>query len=144
MIRLLTYLLAVWPTLAGRLGANSGYQPPSQPPPGNQGHNQGGGGSSASNASTLAMVTLGLGIASWTVLPGIAAWGGVVTGWIERDKINKGQSPADGKTINEIGFWMSVANVALQLVAGCLGVAVPLLCFGGYAAFLAFLGVSGA
>lgn len=91
-------------------GNGNGYGPPSQPP------RTGGGGN---NTSTLAIVTLGLGILSWTLLPGLAAWGGVITGWIELDNIKKGKSPESNKTLTMIGFWVSAANVILQILGGC-------------------------
>ncbi|MGM0557163.1 MAG: hypothetical protein ACQEVA_12345 [Myxococcota bacterium] len=112
---------------------NGGYSPPSQPPNRNTG--------GSSETSTLAIVTLALGILSWTLLPGITAWGGVITGWIELDKIKKGESPASNKTITQIGFWASVVNVALQFIGGCIAGAILIF---GWAAFAGIIGLSAA
>jgi hypothetical protein len=112
---------------------SGGYGPPSQPPNSNTG--------GSSETSTLAVVTLALGILCWTFLPAITAWGGVITGWIELDKIKKGESPASNKTLTQIGFWASVANIALQLIGGCIAGAILIF---GWAALAGMIGLSAA
>lgn len=112
-------------------GNGNGYGPPSQPPTTGTG--------SASDTSPLAIITLVLGILSWTLLPGFAAWAGVITGWIELDKIKKGKSPESNKTITQIGFWVSAINVILQILGGC-AVAALFLIYG--AAIFSAIGLS--
>lgn len=119
--------------LGGSINNGGGYGPPSQPPNRNTG--------SSNETSTLAIVTLALGILSWTLLPGLAAWAGVVTGWIELDKIKKGNSPESNKTLTMIGFWVSAANVILQILGGC-AVAAIFLIYG--AAVFSAIGLSAA
>ena len=109
------------------------YQPPSQPPGSNTG--------SGSNMSTLAMITLGLGIAAWTILPGVAAWAGIITGWIELKNIENGESDPSNKTITQVGFWACAINLILQFLSGCLAVAIFVF---GWAAFAGILGLSAA
>lgn len=118
------------------LSANNGngYGPPSQPP-------NTGTGNAANDTSTLAVITLVLGILSWTLLPGFAAWAGVITGWIELDKIKKGESPESNKTLTQIGFWVSAANVIVQILGGC-AIAALFVIYG--AAIFSAIGLSAA
>ena len=118
----------------GRLGVNDGqggYSPPSQPPQS----------SGSSDTSTLAIITLILGISAWTFLPGIGGWGGMITGWIELSNIMKGKSDESNKMITQIGFWASAASVILQVLSGCL-VAAAFLIYG--AAVFSAIGLSAA
>lgn len=129
-MRALLVLASIVAQVGGLRGSTQGgYQPPSAPP------------STSNQTSTLAIVTLLLGILSWTLLPGVAAWGGVITGWIELNNIKKGESAASNKTITQIGFWASVANVGLQFLGGCAAAALFLI-YG--AAFLGMLGLGAA
>lgn len=74
--------------------------------------------------STLAVVTLICGILSWTLVPLIAGFIGVVTGWVELGNIKKGTSSADGKIMTQIGFGLSLASVLLTCVGTCAAVAI--------------------
>lgn len=113
---------------------NSNYQPPSQPPRG---------GSSGGQSSGMAIATLILGIGSWTFLPVIGAVVGVILGWIELQNIKKGESPQQGKTITQIGFWLSIANIAFAVLGTCVMGALIIFVYGGMAAFFAAMGVAG-
>ncbi len=119
--------------------ANSGYEPPSQPPrPGSGGQGQGEG------ASGMAIATLVLGIGSWFILPLIGSIAGAILGRIELNNIKRGDSPAAGKTIAQIGFWLSVANIALSVFGTCVAVALVLFVYGSFFAMLSAIGLAGA
>jgi hypothetical protein len=138
MLRLIAAHLIVLAHLArGIVGANQNpnYQPPSQPPQGGQG---------GSSASGMAVVTLIMGIGAWTFLPVIGAFVGVVTGWLELNKIKKGQSPQSGETIAKVGFWLSVASIAMTVLGTCASVVAAVFIFGGWAAMMAAIGLAGA
>lgn len=132
-IAFLRYLICFAP-LSGRL--SSGYQPPSQPPPAQSG-------SGADQPSQMAWGALIAGILGWSALPLIASFAGVVMGKMELDKIKRGESPAAGKTIAQIGFWLSLVNIILAFVGTCLVLVVPVLFFGGFAAFMTAVGLAG-
>ena len=92
-----------------RLGhGQMNYTPPSQPPR-----------PTADKASSLAVMTLLAGIASWTVLPFLGGFLGIVFGLIELGNIKKGQSPEAGKLITQIGFYASIANIVLSILGTC-------------------------
>lgn len=122
-------LPGIWPNF------NAGFQPPSQPPP----H-----GATSGEPSVLAWVALGLGIASWTILPLVGAFGGAGLGWLELQNIKKGTSNPAGKTIAQVGFWLSVVQIAMVMLFGCISVALSVLVFGSFAAMLAAMGASAA
>jgi|GEM_PF-3400162 len=121
-------LPGIWPNF------NSGFQPPSQPPPQH---------ATSADPSGLAWATLGLGIASWTLLPVAGALVGALIGWMELQNIKKGTSNAAGKTITQVGFWLSVVNIGLFVLGSCISVAVVVFVFGSFAAMLAAAGLSG-
>lgn len=128
---------------SGLTSANSGYQPPSQPPRSGGG---GGGGSQGplDGASGLAIATLVLGIGAWTILPILGAVAGAILGWVELNNIKRGESPAAGKTITQIGFWLSVANLALSVLGTCAAFALIFFVYGSLAAMMGAIGLAGA
>jgi hypothetical protein len=109
------------------------YQPPSQPPPPN---------SSSSDTSTLAIMALIGGIGSWTVLPGIGAYLGLVCGWMELNNIKKGESDPSNKSFAQIGLWLSIVNLVAQALGACIAIVIPLL-FGVSLFGLSLLGGGG-
>lgn len=135
MLRYLVYTL--W-GLVGHLErdarVHSSYPPPSQPPRAG----------SAEQPSAMAWVTLGLGISAWFLLPLIAALLGAVLGWVELKKIEAGESAQAGKTITQVGFWLSVANIALSVLGTCAAIAIFVVFYGGIAALFVALGLSSA
>src|SRR5690554_297221 len=136
MLRYLMMTLIFWSKLPQfRPGLSSGYQPPSSPPSGR---------SASGEPSGLAYATLALGIASWVILPVIGAVAGAIMGWIELKNIESGKSPAAGKTVTTIGFWLSVVNVGLVVIGTCLSVKAVVLFFGSFAALMAAAGFAGA
>jgi hypothetical protein len=98
-----------------------------------------GGESSDSSASGMAWAALVLGVLSWVPLPVVAAIAGAIIGWVELGRIEEGTSPAGGETIARIGFWLSVANLAVSIFVASLGV---LLWFAFGVAILALLGLA--
>lgn len=95
-------------------------RPPSAPPSG-----------SSEGPSGAAWVTLVCGIASWFFLPLIASVIGIVVGRGELKAIREGRSPASGELITKIGYYISIANVVLTVVGGCLSVALVVAIWGG-------------
>lgn len=108
MLRTLTTLLAIGWRIVGL--QTSDWQPPSQPPRGP---------APATKPSGMAIATLVCGIGAWTILPLVAAFAGVVIGWMELGSIKRGQSPVEGKLLTQIGFWMSVASLVFWVLGGC-------------------------
>lgn len=96
----------------------SNYQPPSQPPSP----------STQSGASSLAILSLVLGVASWVVLPLFGAIMAVVTGKMELSNIAAGRSSADGKTFATLGFWLGAIQTALWAFS-CIVSAVLLVAY---------------
>lgn len=131
---LLTSLLFLAELPGLRPGFNSGYQPPSQPP---------GGGAKAAGPSGMAWATLALGIASWTLLPIAGAVVGAILGWMELKNIEKGSSDAAGKTVTQVGFWLSVVNLGLTVIGSCISLVIVIFLFGSFGAAMAAAGVSG-
>jgi hypothetical protein len=134
MIRfLLTTLLFLSDLPRLKPSLHSGYQPPSQPP---------GASGKAGDPSQLAYITLGLGVASWLLLPLFASAAGAILGWVELKNIKEGKSSKQGETITKIGFWLSVANMALAVLGTCAAMAIAVLVYGGMAAFFVAIGLS--
>ncbi len=106
------------------------YTPPSQPPA-----------PAADKASTLAVLTLLAGISSWTVLPLLGGFLGIVFGLIELGNIKKGQSPEAGKMITQLGFYASIANIVMSVLGTC---AIAALYFGIFGLAIGGAALSGA
>lgn len=83
----------------------------------------------------MAVFALICGIGSWVVLPFVAAIAGVIVGKMELGKIERGEAPEAGRTFAQIGYWASIANIILSVLA-LLGTC----CFFG----LMFMGIAGA
>src|SRR5699024_5280834 len=98
-IALLLRFFSCFDSIVGR--ANSDYEPPSHSP------------QATGEPSQLAWAVLVMGIASWVILPLIGSVIGAILGKMELDKIKKGESPQAGKTITQVGFWLSVVNLVL-------------------------------
>lgn len=130
---MLRYLVCMLWTLASWVGRGVGVQSPNLPPPQRVG--------SAEQPSGMAWATLGLGISAWLLLPIIAAFIGAILGWIELKKIEAGESAKAGKTITQVGFWLSVVNIVLSLLGTCAAVAIFVFVYGGLAAFLVAVGL---
>lgn len=112
-----------------RLGrGNMNFTPPSQPPR-----------PAEEKASPLAVMTLLAGIASWTFLPFFGGFLGIIFGLIELGNIKKGQSPEAGKLITTLGFYASIASVAMTVVGTCALV----FFFGGFGVLMAALASAG-
>ena len=93
----------------------------------------------ADKPSNLAIATLICGVGSWLFLPWIGSFLGLIFGFIELGNIKKGKSPAAGKTFTQIGFYLSIAQIVLTVLGGCLFVAVYL---GFFAMIFGSIGLS--
>lgn len=82
------------------------------------------GGSSSDSPSGMAIASLVLGVASWFALPLVGAIAGAIIGKIELNKIERGESPEEGETLAQIGFWASIANIVMSVLGTCLVVAL--------------------
>lgn len=79
-----------------------------------------------SNASTLAWMTLGLGLSAWIFAPMIAAIGALVCAHLERTNIREGRSHPDGMILVTIGGIAALIQVGI----GALGLLLALGFFG--------------
>jgi hypothetical protein len=70
--------------------------------------------------SSMAWATLIFGIASWVAIPFIGAVGALICGYIERGKMQSGESSKAGETIVLIGMILG----GIQLVTSILAIAV--------------------
>ena len=118
LVYLLRHLVVVWSLVRSSHGPalSSGQMPP--PPSG---------GSSLGDKSGLALAAIIGGVGSFTVLPGVGAYLGVIAGWMELNRIKRGESPEHNRDFARIGLWLSIANLALQAVGACLGIVLPLV-----------------
>lgn len=89
--------------------------------------------------SNLAIATLICGVGSWLFLPILGSILGMILGSIELSNIKSGKSPAAGKTITQVGFYLSLAQMILTVLGGCLLVAIYL---GFFAAIAGSIGLS--
>lgn len=99
--------------------------------------------SSGQGPSSAAWITLACGILSWFMLPLIASVVGVFVGRGELKAIKEGRSPQAGETITTVGYYVSIANIVLTVVGGCVAGVVTLLIWGGVLASLGGLAISG-
>lgn len=67
--------------------------------------------------SGMAWAALICGAGSWFVLPFVAAVAGLIIGKMELGKIERGESPAAGKTIAQVGYYASIANIVVSVLA---------------------------
>lgn len=77
-------------------------------------------GGNQAGASPMAVVALVLGIVSWVLCGPFFSVPGAIVAKIELGKIQRGESPAAGKTIATVGFWLSVVNVVVFCLLMCL------------------------
>jgi len=87
--------------------------------------------------SNLAITSLVCGIASWVVLPFLAALAAIITGHLARAEIRRDascQTQGDGMAI--AGLVLGYSQIVLTLLA----IVAVVLFFGGLAALLAFVG----
>lgn len=126
MRNLPVYLLAIVWRLQGALTSE---QPPSQSPQVAQ-----------DKASTLAIITLIAGIASWSFLPFIASLVGIATGWVEMSRIKSGQSSEAGRVITQIGLIASAVNLGLAILGGCVFMLINVVNLGLFGLLLSLIG----
>lgn len=85
----------------------------------------------------MAVAALICGIGSWVVLPFVAAVAGVIIGKIELGKIDAGESPEAGRTLAQIGYYASIANIVVTLLgaigACCFAFIIPMIFMGAAA-----------
>ncbi|MFA5684206.1 MAG: DUF4190 domain-containing protein [Lysobacteraceae bacterium] len=86
--------------------------------------------------SVSAIVSLASGIASWVLLPFIAAIIAVVSGHMARSEIRRSQGMVQGDAMAIIGLILGYVNLAL-IIGGIL---LLVLFFGGLAGLIAILG----
>lgn len=98
---------------------------------------------SSDGPSGAAWATLACGIASWFFLPLIAALVGIFVGRGELKAIREGRSSAAGQTITQIGYYVSIANIVLTVVGGCISVAIVVMIWGGLIAGIGGLAIFG-
>jgi hypothetical protein len=67
----------------------------------------------------MAVIALVCGIVSW-FMPCAPAIPGIIIGKMELNKIERGESPVEGKTFAQIGFWLSAVHLGLAVVGICL------------------------
>jgi hypothetical protein len=84
--------------------------------------------------STLAIVSLVVGVLSWVLLPVIGAVGAVVCGHLARREIREAHGALGGDGLAVGGLVLGYLHLALLI----LGLVVVLVFFGGLAALLAF------
>ena len=89
--------------------------------------------------STLAVISLIAGILGWSLLPLLGSVGAIVTGHMARREIRRSAGTLDGDGLALTGLVLGWASVLLSVI----GVLVAILFFGGIAALLAWLGLSG-
>jgi hypothetical protein len=106
---------------APQQGYGYGAPPPGPPPPaGPSGH---------------AIASLILGVLSWIMCMIIPIVGmalsitGLVLAKQDLKKIERGESPEAGKTLSQIGYWVSLSNVIVSGIACLLGIAYLLFVF---------------
>lgn len=85
----------------------------------------------------MAVAALICGIGSWVVLPFVAAVAGVIIGKMEINKIDAGESPEAGRTLAQIGYYASIANIVVTLLSSiaacCFLFIIPMIFMGAAA-----------
>ncbi len=98
---------------------------------------------SSKGPSGAAWFTLICGIASWFFLPLIASVVGIFIGRGELKAIREGRSDPSGELITRIGYYVSIANVAMTVIGGCVSVAIVAAIWGGLIAGIGGLAIFG-
>ena len=89
--------------------------------------------------STLAIVSLVAGILGWTLLPWLGSIGAIITGHMARGEIGRSAGTIDGNGYAIAGLVLGWGSVIVTII----GILVAVMFFGGIAALLAWLGMSG-
>ena len=89
--------------------------------------------------SPLAIVSLVAGILGWTLLPFLGSVGAIIAGHMARREIRRSPGTLDGDGLAIVGLALGWSSVFFWAV----GVLIAILFFGGIAALLAWLGLSG-
>ena len=89
--------------------------------------------------STLAIVSLVAGILGWTLLPLLGSVGAIITGHMARGEIRRSAGTIDGDGLAIAGLVLGWGSVIVAI----LSVVLVVMFFGGIAALLAWLGLSG-
>ncbi len=89
--------------------------------------------------STLAVISLVAGILGWTLLPFLGSLGAIITGHMARSEIRRAAGTVDGDGLAIAGLVLGWGSVVVTII----GILVAVMFFGGIAALLAWLGLSG-
>ncbi len=89
---------------------------------------------SVPQTSTLAIISLVLGILGWVMLPVVAPIGAIITGHLARAEIKRSQGQISGDGLAVGGLVLGYIQIALLVI----GVIMLFLFFGGIAAIAAF------
>lgn len=89
--------------------------------------------------SSLAIVSLVAGILGWTLLPFLGSVGAIIAGHMARREIRRSGGALDGDGLAITGLVLGWASVLFTVI----GILIAILFFGGIAALLAWLGLSG-
>lgn len=89
--------------------------------------------------STLAVISLVAGILGWTLLPFLGSLGAIITGHMARSEIRRAAGTVDGNGLAIAGLVLGWGSVVVTII----GILVAVMFFGGIAALLAWLGLSG-
>ena len=89
--------------------------------------------------STLAIVSLVSGLLGWTFVPWIGSLVAVITGHMARTEIRREPDRVEGDGHAVAGLVLGYAMLVLSVI----GVLLIVLFFGGLAAILGYLGVTG-
>ncbi|MBN8211498.1 MAG: DUF4190 domain-containing protein [Xanthomonadales bacterium] len=89
--------------------------------------------------STLAIISLVAGILGWTLLPLLGSVGAIITGHMARGEIRRSAGAIDGDGLAIAGLVLGWGSV----IGAILSVLLVVVFFGGIAALLAWLGLSG-
>lgn len=89
--------------------------------------------------STLAVISLVAGILGWTLLPFLGSLGAIITGHMARSEIRRSAGTVDGDGLAIAGLVLGWGSVVVTVI----GILLAVMFFGGIAALLAWLGLSG-
>lgn len=89
--------------------------------------------------STLAIISLVAGILGWTLLPFLGSLGAIITGHMARSEIRRAAGTVEGDGLAIAGLVLGWGSVVVTII----GILVAVMFFGGIAALLAWLGLSG-
>lgn len=92
-----------------------------------------------SRTSTLAVISLVAGILGWTLLPFLGSLGAIITGHMARSEIRRSAGTVDGNGLAIAGLVLGWGSVVVTVI----GILLAVMFFGGIAALLAWLGLSG-